>query len=66
MDDWSSGSNSNIINVTTGTTGGAVIANEVNSCANLKDTIQVTAIPPQFPAMLQAMQVFVQMVTAAH
>jgi len=49
--DWTinSGSGTNIINVSTGTTGGAVIANEVNSCANLKDTIQVSNTPPTIP-----------------
>jgi gliding motility-associated-like protein len=44
-----SGSGTNIINVSTGATGGAVIANEVNSCANLKDTIQVSTSPPTIP-----------------
>ena len=44
-----SGNNSNIIDVIAGNTGGAIIANEVNSCANLKDTIQVTTLPPTIP-----------------
>jgi gliding motility-associated-like protein len=44
-----SGSGTNIIKVSTGTTGGAVIADETNSCANLKDTIQVTTTPPTIP-----------------
>ncbi|HEX4375268.1 MAG TPA: gliding motility-associated C-terminal domain-containing protein [Puia sp.] len=44
-----SGSSTNIIQVSSGTTGGAVIADEVNSCANLKDTIQVATTPPTLP-----------------
>ena len=44
-----SGSGTNIINVSTGATGGAVIANEINSCANLKDTIQVSTSPATIP-----------------
>lgn len=41
-----SGSNSNIINVTAGSGSGYIIAHEVNGCANLRDTIFVTAKPP--------------------
>lgn len=41
-----SGTNSNIINVTVGTAAGMIIANEVNGCANLRDTINVTTTPP--------------------
>ncbi|MDP4264955.1 MAG: hypothetical protein Q8941_20675, partial [Bacteroidota bacterium] len=48
---WSvnSGANSNIINVTPGNAGGFITVNEVNSCANLKDTISVTVTPPTVP-----------------
>jgi gliding motility-associated-like protein len=41
-----SGNNTNIINVTAGTGGGMITANEINSCANLKDTINVSTTPP--------------------
>src|SRR5439155_21391242 len=41
-----SGANSNIINVTVGSTGGDVINHEINGCADLKDTISVTTTPP--------------------
>jgi gliding motility-associated-like protein len=41
-----SGSNTNVINVTPGTTGGNITVNEVNGCADLKDTITVAVNPP--------------------
>jgi gliding motility-associated-like protein len=41
-----SGANSNIINVTPGLTSGTITVNEKNSCADLKDTITVSATPP--------------------
>jgi gliding motility-associated-like protein len=41
-----SGANSNIINVTPGIAGGLVTAHELNSCADLRDTITVTTTPP--------------------
>lgn len=41
-----SGANSNIINVTVGSTGGFITNQEVNGCADLKDTIAVTTTPP--------------------
>jgi len=41
-----SGANSNIINVTPGLTNGTITVNEKNSCADLKDTITVSATPP--------------------
>ena len=41
-----SGNNSNIINVTAGNSGGFITANEINSCANLKDTIAVSTTAP--------------------
>jgi gliding motility-associated-like protein len=50
---WSviSGSNSNILNVSipTTATGGMVTAHAINGCANLRDTIEVTATPPTIP-----------------
>ncbi|MBS1611112.1 MAG: gliding motility-associated C-terminal domain-containing protein [Bacteroidetes bacterium] len=42
----SSGINTNIINVTPGTTPGIITAREVNSCADLRDTINVNIVPP--------------------
>jgi gliding motility-associated-like protein len=44
-----SGANSNIINVTPGPTGGTITAHEVNSCADLRASINVTATPPTIP-----------------
>ena len=52
--DWSvpagwtinSGANSNIINVTVGANGGKVISHEVNGCADLRDTINISTKPP--------------------
>jgi gliding motility-associated-like protein len=41
-----SGANSNIINVTPGTAGGDITVREVNGCADLKDTISVSVVPP--------------------
>lgn len=41
-----SGAATNIINVTPGNSAGQITVNEVNGCANLKDTISVTASPP--------------------
>lgn len=41
-----SGANSHIINVTPGNTGGIITVQQVNSCANLKDTITVVTTPP--------------------
>jgi gliding motility-associated-like protein len=41
-----SGHNTNIINVTVGSTGGHIISHEVNGCADLLDTIDVTTTPP--------------------
>lgn len=41
-----SGAGTNIITVTPGTTPGIITAREVNSCADLKDTINVTIVPP--------------------
>jgi gliding motility-associated-like protein len=48
---WSieSGANTNIINVNAGTGNGKITASELNGCANLKDTIQVSALPPTVP-----------------
>ncbi|HTI06949.1 MAG TPA: gliding motility-associated C-terminal domain-containing protein [Puia sp.] len=46
--DWTvvSGADSNILQVKVGTNPGKISALEVNSCANLKDTINVTTTPP--------------------
>lgn len=41
-----SGDNSNIITVKPGTTGGIITAQEKNTCADLRDTITVTSLPP--------------------
>ncbi|MEO8403296.1 MAG: T9SS type B sorting domain-containing protein [Chitinophagaceae bacterium] len=41
-----SGSDGNILNVTVGANSGQITANEINGCANLKDTIQVHVSPP--------------------
>jgi len=41
-----SGANSNIINVTPGPGPGKITVNEKNSCADLKDTIDVSTTPP--------------------
>ena len=41
-----SGANTNIINVTVGNNGGYIINHEVNGCADLMDTINVTTTPP--------------------
>lgn len=46
--DWTivSGANSNTINVTAGNNGGQIIVRQVNSCADLKDTLNVSTAPP--------------------
>lgn len=44
-----SGSNTNIISVTPGVTGGTISVNEVNSCANLNDVLTVAVNPPTVP-----------------
>ncbi|MBO9202947.1 MULTISPECIES: T9SS type B sorting domain-containing protein [Niastella] len=41
-----SGANSNIINVMVGANGGKVTSHEVNGCADLRDTIDITTKPP--------------------
>jgi gliding motility-associated-like protein len=41
-----SGANTNIISVTPGITPGIITAREVNSCADLRDTINVNIVPP--------------------
>lgn len=47
-DGWTiiSGANTNIITVKPGAAGGVITAQEVNSCADLRDTITVTTMPP--------------------
>jgi len=47
-----SGSNTNIINVTAGNSGGDITINEINSCANLKDTLAVSVTPPTVPGQV--------------
>lgn len=47
-----SGANSNIINVTAGTAGGMIIAHELNGCANLRDTLDVTVSPATIPGQV--------------
>jgi gliding motility-associated-like protein len=49
-----SGANSNIINVTPGTASGIIIAHEVNGCADLRDTIDVTTSPPTVPGAVNS------------
>jgi gliding motility-associated-like protein len=44
-----SGANSNIINVTPGASNGMITVHEVNGCADLKDTLDVTVSPPTIP-----------------
>ena len=41
-----------IIQANAGATGGEIIAHEVNSCANLHDTIQVTTVPGTVPGQV--------------
>jgi len=41
-----SGVNSNILTVTPGATGGDITVHEVNGCADLRDTISITVLPP--------------------
>jgi len=46
-DNWtSSATNTNIIHITAGSGKGYIVAKEINSCANLTDSIEVTAITP--------------------
>ncbi len=47
-----SGANTNIINVTAGNAGGLITVNEINGCANLKDTIAVSTLPPTVPGQV--------------
>ena len=47
-----SGTNSNIINVKIGNSGGIITVHEANSCANLVDTIIVNTTPPTIPGVL--------------
>lgn len=52
--DWTivSGSQSNILKVNAGTDPGFIIAHEVNGCANLRATMNVTALTPTVPGFL--------------
>src|SRR4029078_7231672 len=47
-----SGASTNIINVTAGNTGGNITINEINSCANLKDTLTIAVTPPTIPGQV--------------
>ncbi|HET6995553.1 MAG TPA: hypothetical protein VFI06_11260, partial [Chitinophagaceae bacterium] len=47
-----SGATTNIINVTAGNTGGNITINEINSCANLKDTLTIAVTPPTVPGQV--------------
>jgi gliding motility-associated-like protein len=47
-----SGANTNIITVTAGAAGGNIIANEINGCANLKDTLVVSTVPATVPGQV--------------
>jgi gliding motility-associated-like protein len=51
---WSfvSGQDSNIVVIKAGTTGGQIIAHEINSCADLYDTLQVTVLNPGLPGVV--------------
>lgn len=49
-----SGANSNILNVTVGNTGGSIIVHEVNGCADLRDTLDVTTTPPTVAGQVNA------------
>ena len=49
-----SGVNSNVINVTAGSTGGYIIAHEINGCADLRDTITVSATTPTVPGQVNS------------
>ncbi len=49
-----SGANSNIINVTVGSNGGQIIAHQVNGCADLRDTLDVTTSPPTVAGSIQS------------
>lgn len=47
-----SGAGTNIIDVTPGTGSGKITIREVNDCADLRDTIDVTASPPTIPGQV--------------
>ena len=49
-----SGGNTNILTVEAGANGGEIIAQQSNSCANLRDTIQVTTTPPTVAGLVNA------------
>jgi gliding motility-associated-like protein len=49
-----SGANTNIIQVTVGSSGGYIINHQVNGCADLKDTIQVSTTPPTVAGRVQS------------
>lgn len=47
-----SGSNTNIITVIPGNGGGQITAHEINGCADLRDTLDVTTAPPTIPGVV--------------
>ncbi|MBL7739923.1 MAG: gliding motility-associated C-terminal domain-containing protein [Chitinophagaceae bacterium] len=49
-----SGANTNIITVTAGNAGGNIIAHEVNGCADLRDTLTVSVVPPTVAGQLNS------------
>lgn len=49
-----SGANTNIIKVTPGLNAGSIIAHEINGCADLRDTLDVTSRPPTVPGQVTA------------
>jgi gliding motility-associated-like protein len=50
----SSGTDTSSIHVNVGTAGGVLIAHEINSCANLQDTIVVATVPPTIPGIVSS------------
>lgn len=49
-----SGANTNIINVTAGPSAGIISVREVNGCADLRDTINVSSTPPTVPGQVNS------------
>ncbi len=49
-----SGANSNILNVIAGTNGGQIIAHEINGCADLRDTLNVTTTLATIPGQVNS------------
>lgn len=49
-----SGANSNILNVIAGVNGGQIIAHEINGCADLRDTLNVSTTLPTIPGQINS------------